>query len=262
MLSAALQHTHRHTINSKHTSVLRMHRALGIRMKAAQCDIFPSKPRNLTRYWGVRERARFVRSENFTTGVNLISALLLIKMISVVNNIVLRRVLTESIDPVKKEAIGPFPSAKYSVLPGDISFKGVFGLHCGNCLLPSITERPMIEAVVCTLIYMAAISSQQENTITQGLMMNNATLVSHPAIIAWYAHGHSSAHTRTHRFLTSAKKVFPPFVRLTGKSIKCQSLKLLVSRAVLQVILVFDVVVLHLKMFAVLEIKRFWFVFF
>lgn len=180
-------------------------------------------------------------------------------MISVVNNIVLRQSNRPSFNKkhrsshlFKKDAIRPFPSAKYSMLPGDISFKGVFGLRSGNCLLLSITERPMIEAVVCTLIYMAAISSQQENTITQGLIMNNATLDSTSC-----HHRMMHAQSHTHWLLTSAKRCFLPFVRLTGKLIKCQSLKLLVSQATLQVMLVFDVVVLYLNTFAVLEIKRF-----
>lgn len=118
-------------------------------------------------------------------------------MISVVNDIVLRQSNRPSFNKkhrsTQKDAIQPLPSAKCSVLPGDISFKGVFGLRSGNCLLTSITERPMIEAVVCTLIYMAAISSQQENTITQGLIMNNATLDSTSC-----HHRMMHAHTRTH----------------------------------------------------------------
>lgn len=148
-------------------------------------------------------------------------------MISVVNNVVLRQSNRPSFNKKhrssQKDAIRPFPSAKCSMLPGDISFKGVFGLRSGNCLLPSITERPMIEAVVCTLIYMAAISSQQENTITQGLIMNNATLEStschHRMMHAHTCTGTDTAahtHTRTLAFNIS-EKVFPTVCKINKK---------------------------------------------
>lgn len=143
-------------------------------------------------------------------------------MISVVNDIVLRQSNRPSFNKKhrssQKDAIRPLPSAKCSVLPGDISFKGVFGLRSGNCLLPSITVQPMIEAVVCTLIYMAAISSQQENTITQGLIMNNATLDSTSC-----RHRMMHAHTRTHRHehggthtlaFNISEKVFPTVCKI------------------------------------------------